>query len=474
MDKKEMQDAMEKIPVPKEKVFNAISKGLNKNIKRKTRKKKALIAVTITAALLGITVTLGFISPTINNVLAHAPLIGSIFQRFDDSIGIDLVNQNEVIELNQSITKNGVTLKLTSAYFDGSVVSITGFVDKGIEKGNNEEGEVGFDLNFENNQGDDDPWINGMSTAIREKKDGYEFQWKLQYPHVSIKENLILPITIHSINGIEIEEKFHIPVNQEKNNILAVNHEQKYSEEEGEFLIKEIHTAKASSSLIYKTVQKYEGDDIYIYKVVDENGKYYNIGNRISLNESKQADGYHRTVRVEMTKLDSHVKSLTFYPQLWVSFSTSKVEQLLNQKTFTLKSERANLGLQVNNIIENEGELIIDYQIKGFSDAISMSKNQLEDFKANLQYGFLLVDKEYIGKIDPKNPVPPVNHSIRLNKVKMIDEKLAHFQSTFDLNGDEKIENFKLENTILQFDFSIFSLFKELQPFTIEIPVSDE
>ena len=58
-----------------------------------------------------------------------------------------------------------MTVKLTSAYFDGSVVSITGFVDEEVENGRNEKGEVSFDVNFEHNEGDHDPWLNGKSRA---------------------------------------------------------------------------------------------------------------------------------------------------------------------------------------------------------------------------------------------------------------------------------------------------------------------
>ena len=59
----------------------------------------------------------------------------------------------------------------------------------------------------------------------------------------------------------------------------------------------------------------------------------------------------------------------------------------------------------------------------------------------------------------------PETH-LAMNKFSKTKQEIIYLQ--------RKIENFKLENTILQFDFSIFSLFKELQPFTIEIPVSDE
>lgn len=471
MDNKELNDAIEQIPVPKEKVFNAISKGINKDVDRGYgKKKKVLAGVTTTAAILGITVASGFFNPTMNNVLANAPLIGAIFQEFNDTTGVDLDYQNAVTELNQAITKNGVTVKLTSAYFDGSVVSITGFVDEEVENGRNEKGEVSFDVNFEHNKGDRDPWLNGKSTDIKKVDNGYNFQWKMEYPYKSFNENFTLPITIHNINGIKGEWNFNIPIQQDKNITLALNHEQGYPEDGVKIRIKEILTAKASSSLVYETVEKYKRDEIIISKAVDDKGNVYRFGNQTDLEDSEQEDGYHSTVRTEMTKLNSSATSLTIYPQL--NIAVPKVEQLLDKKSFTLKSQRLNLGLQVNDVTQNGEKLVVDYQLTGPSK--NLSQHKLDIINHNLEYAFWLVDEKYISKIDPENPWPPKNHGIPFNKVKMIDKATAHYQSTFDLNGDEKIKNFKLKNTILLFDFSTFVSSEELKPFTVYLPVGEE
>ena len=469
MDNKEINEAIEQIPVPKEKVFNAISKGINKDVNpRYGKKKKVLAGVATTAAILGITVASGFFNPTMNNVLANAPLIGVLFQEFNDPTGVDLAYKNAVTELNQAITKNGVTVKLTSAYFDGSAVSITGFVSEEVENGRNEKGEVSFDVNFEHNKGDNDPWL--RSNDIKKVENGYNFQWKMEYPYKSFNENFTLPITIHNINGIKGEWNFNIPIQQEKNSSLALNHEKGYPDDEVKIRIKEILTAKASSSLVYETVEKYKGDDIIISKAVDDKGNVYRFGNQTDLEDSEQEDGYHNTVRTEMTKLNSSATSLTFYPQL--NIAVPKVEQLLDKKSFTLKSQRLNLGLQVNDVTQNGEKLVVDYQLTGLPK--NLSHHKLDIINHNLEYAFWLVDEKYISKIDPENPWPPKNHGIPFNKVKMIDKATAHYQSTFDLNGDEKIKNFKLENTILLFDFSTFVSSEDLKPFTVDLPVGEE
>ncbi|NHM31695.1 DUF4179 domain-containing protein [Neobacillus terrae] len=466
MDNKEMKAAIEQIPVPKEKVFEAIEKGLTKASQGGHSKKKKVLAGSATAAaLLGITLASGFINPTMNKVLANAPLIGALFQEFDDSTGVNLANQDAVTVLNQSQTKNGVTVKLTSSYFDGNIISITGFVDEDVEKGHNEKGEVSFDLNFEGNKGDHDPWL-GISHDIRKVKNGYNFQWKTEYPYEKIPDQFTLPVTIHSINGIKGEWNFDIPFQQDKNTTLAIEQEQAYPDDGVKIKLEKILTAKASSTLTYEIVEKYKGDDIYIDKAVDDKGKVYRFDNGTDLSESTQKDGFHSTVRRAMTIVDKDISSLTFYPTL--SFADPKVHQLLDKKTFTLNSKRFDLGVQVNDVTQKGEELVIDYQLTGLPK--NLSQRKLETINQNLEYLIWLVDKDYLAKIDPENPWPPKNHGVPFNKVKLIDKATAHFQSTFDLNGQERIENFKLGNTMFLFDFSSFVASKELKPFTVELP----
>lgn len=466
MDNKGVKSAIDKINVPKEKVFNAIDKGLKMSGQVGKAKKKKVFAGSATAvALLGITVASGFINPTMNKVLANAPLIGGIFQEFDDSMGVELVSQDAVTELNQPLTKNGVTVKLTSAYFDGNVVSITGFVDESVEKGHNEKGEVSFDVNFEHNKGDNDPWLNGMSTDIKKVDDGYNFQWKMEYPYKTIKKNITLPIKIHYINGIKGEWNFNIPIQQGKYRTLAINKGNSYTEYGIRIGVDEILTAKASSSLIYELEKEYKDDDIYIKKAVDDKGNVYRFGNGTSLSESQKGNSYYRTIRREMDKLNADSSTLTFYPQLFVA--DPQVQNRMDKKSFMLKSKRSNLALQVNEIKKDGEKLVIDYQFLGLPK--ELSKHRLELFDNNLQYAFMLVDEKYLDKIHPENPFGPENHSVSQNKVKIIDGKTARFQSVFNLAGEEKIKNFKVENTVLQFDFSTFIGVKELEPFTVEL-----
>ncbi|WP_445492697.1 DUF4179 domain-containing protein [Niallia sp. 03133] len=465
MDEKGLKAAIEKINVPKDKVFNAMDNGLKLALKTNSNstKKRILISTTSAVILLGATFTSGLINPSMNRVLAKAPFIGQIFQEFGDSMGLSLAKQHMVTELNQSITKNGLTVKLTSAYFDGNVVSITGYVNGDLGKGH-KEGEVSFDVNFENNKGDNDPWLNGKSTDIRKKGKGYNFQWQMEYPYKEIKEKFTLPISIHYINGIKGDWNFNILITQEKYNKMSFKQTKSYPDEKMQIGIKEIIIAKASSSLIMERETEYKNDHIRLQKAVDDKGNIYYFGNDTILSESKEQDGYHKTVRMLMSKLHSDISSLTFYPML--SISDPNVEQLLDTNTFTMKSKRTDMEIKVNHVSKEGDKLILDYQFIGLPDKLSKHKSGI--LKNNLAYEFTLVDKKY------RNKIYPENHSVSRNKVTLLDDKTAHFQSVFHLNGEEKIENFQLENTILRFNFSSFIEIKELEPFTVNVPIEKD
>ncbi|KOR78367.1 hypothetical protein AM232_07755 [Bacillus sp. FJAT-21352] len=94
----------------------------------------------------------------------------------------------------------GYYLRLLSPFIISSY--ITGFVDKSVEKGHNEKGEVSFDVNFEHNKGDNDHWLNGMTTGIKKVNDGYNFQRKMEYP-------LLIQTRLNLFSGIAIFFSFY-------------------------------------------------------------------------------------------------------------------------------------------------------------------------------------------------------------------------------------------------------------------------
>ena len=58
----------------------------------------------------------------------------------------------------------------------------------------------------------------------------------------------------------------------------------------------------------------------------------------------------------------------------------------LDKKSFTLKSERLNLGLQVNDVTQNGKKLVVDYQLTGLPK--NLSQDKLDIINHNLEYLF--------------------------------------------------------------------------------------
>ncbi|RLQ97429.1 DUF4179 domain-containing protein [Falsibacillus albus] len=456
MDHKECKGAINRIYAPKDKIFEAMEHGIKQanghNVKPFNRKRNILVSSMTAAAVAGLTLASGFINPNMNHVLAEAPLIGKIYQEFGDTMGMQLTQQHAVKELNKSLTRNGITVKLSSAYFDGNVISVIGHVSGDLKKGMNEKGELSFDLNVEDGKGDNDPWLNGMVKDIRKKGKGYDFQWKLYYPYETINDDFTLPVTIHDINGIKGDWKFNIPVEQKNYRTVALS-ESKNDETDGVKIdMKELRIGKAYSSLTYEVVTKNKGDRISTSSAVND----------FILRQKKAPDGYHTVKKAVFEKLDGN-KELTIKPIL--SVADPAVSHSLSDHSFTLESGRTDMGLKVNSVKHQGNSVVIDYNFQNPPEGYNFT-----ELKNNLQYEFMLIDKGYLDKIDLANPVPLENHSISKNHVQLLDKSSYHFQSTFPLAGDEKMDGFKLENTMLQFNFYSFIRDKDLEPISIEIP----
>lgn len=469
MDRKKLMNAIGQITVPKEKVFQAIEQGLekanNKDTKPRVGAKRVIFAGMTAVSLFAITLGSGFVIPDVNKVLAKAPIIGAVYKEFGDSMGYNLAKQNLVTKLNQSLTRNGVTVKLTDAYFDGNVISIIGHVDGDISTGN-EKGEVSFDLNFENHKGDSDPWLNGFSTDIHKKGNGYDFAWNISYPYKTIKESFTLPLSIHYINGAKGDWNFDIPIRQKQVAPIAIQQSKSYTDDDIKIVVKDILAGQASASIVFETVGPYKNDHIDIFKGIDNKGKeLFNYANNTILSSSKEKDGYHLTLRKSMNELDPEATSITFYPQM--EMADPEVGRLMDTDSFTLKSKRTDMAIKVNSIKQKGNKLILDYNFLGLPN--KHSPDQLDILVNNLHYEFRMIDKDYVSKVNPDNPFPPKDHGIGTNQVTLLDKKTARFQSVFNLKGKEQIKNFKLQHTVLQFNFSSFIEAKKLAPFTVKL-----
>ncbi|MCE4049830.1 DUF4179 domain-containing protein [Bacillus sp. Au-Bac7] len=458
MDRQKWIKEVDSVEVPKEEVFQAISQGIKQA--EKPRRKKRIIIGALTAAAAIIIIGSGFVSPTANQVLAKTPILGELYKKFDDKLGMKLAEKDMVTNLNETITKNGVTLKVTSAYFDGFQVTIVGEVYKKGKWPANEPDEISFDMNFEGYKGDADPWLDGHTSDFIQIKDGFEFHWTMNYPYEDIKENIELPITIHNINGVEGDWKFSVPVEQKK--FAEIDFAYKETFENGSYIeTKRILEGAEYPTLIYSIANPNENDVVFLSKAMDDKGNELFSGIDSQIIDDSPDDSIE-TFASEIHSMDKEAKSITFYPYLNIYEDT--LYQNLSESGFVLASKRTDLALHVNSVKQEKDKLILDYNITGTIDKASRS-----DLITNLESELTLVDEKHVKDIDEDNPFPPEGHSISRNKLKVLDRDKLHFQSVFNLKGEEKIENFKLEETVLGINFSMYFNSIKLEPFTVKL-----
>ena len=460
MDNKDWLKEVGKIEVPKDEVFHAICKGMARA--ERPGRKRRLIGITAAIVVLSATLASGFVNPTMNQVMAKAPIIGDLYKKFDDDLGVRLAEKDLVSNLNETITKNGVTVTLNSAYFDGVNVSVVGEVYHKGSWPSNEADEIGFDMNFEDYRGDNDPWLNGMSDGFQQIQDGFEFQWQISYPYEEIKENMKLPITIHSINGIQGEWRFNIPIEQRDYDRIPVNHSETYEDRSWVIETKEIINAQETGALIYQTSSTKQMDRVEIYKAVDNQGnELFRYNNETVLSE-EIGNQLNRILRVPMNKVGGNIESITFYPQ--VTIGEPEVGGEISKQNLLLKSTRSELAIKIDKVIEEGNKLILDYTLQGWPEKIS--NHDWEILVNNLAYSFTIIDKDYTDDED----FPFVEgHSLNRNTVKVIDKDQLQFQSEFSLTREQDIQNFHLEKTKVLFDFNSYLKRVELEPFTVKL-----
>ncbi|WP_185929476.1 DUF4179 domain-containing protein [Paenibacillus popilliae] len=96
-----------------------------KATKKKSIWKPAVIATSLAVVISGGVIGSGFVSSTMAHALSKLPFIGVVFQQTGDYGLSYAVDNNLVAEINQSITHDGVTLRIKNMVYDGIRLAFT-------------------------------------------------------------------------------------------------------------------------------------------------------------------------------------------------------------------------------------------------------------------------------------------------------------------------------------------------------------
>lgn len=209
-------DLFDEIEVPKAEIEHAIKQGIKKGKKAEILRKNKIISKRIsicgsvaTAALLASGL---FIAP-IGNVLAQVPFIGDYYQKFQLSVGEEIASEQLLTEIDESVTNNGVTMTITSAFYDGHFLGIT-FKATGeslLDKiGGDKVPETGYTYDLFQ-QNDDTDGFGGTNARLVKEGDAYVgaiiFNNDREMNNIST-----LPITFTYIAGVFGEWTFNVPI----------------------------------------------------------------------------------------------------------------------------------------------------------------------------------------------------------------------------------------------------------------------
>ena len=218
-------DLFDGIEVPKAEVAHAIQQGITKgknvqNVrKNKSITKKLSIFGSVAAAAV---LASGLVIAPIGNVLAQVPFIGDYYKKLQMPIGEEMASEQLITEFNESVTNNGVTMTITSAFYDGHFLGITFKAS-----GENLTGQIGGDNAPESGytfdlftQGDDTDGFGGTMAPLVKEDDAYI--GAIIFNNDQVKDLTVLPITFTYITGVFGEWNFNVPIEVLPSKILTL------------------------------------------------------------------------------------------------------------------------------------------------------------------------------------------------------------------------------------------------------------
>ena len=206
---RDIKKSIDSIPVPFQKLDATIEEGLRASQKQVTPKRKKVMTLLLSsAAIFGLIIGSGFISPTMANVLAKIPILDSIFTSVGDK-GLQVaINDENSTSLNKTLTSNGVSLTIQSVLYDGSRLAFSYVQDKAEEI---------YPLDIEVNG----EVINFSENMTGEYLPNGQYSGLIQvHPTKTLPKEFDLSVAIHQIGETKGDWHFETPVIKTNNNSI--------------------------------------------------------------------------------------------------------------------------------------------------------------------------------------------------------------------------------------------------------------
>ncbi|MBM6616877.1 DUF4179 domain-containing protein [Bacillus suaedaesalsae] len=437
MKEKLFHEEAKKLNVPKDEVLAAINLGIEKGEKAKSKPSSRRVPFIISAAATVMIVS-SLLVPSISHVLAEAPIVGGMYEKFNDVVGRSLESQQLITQLDEKATSRGIDVSITSSYFDGAVVGVT-FEVEGKVKKDRDGNVIGF---YEIFNGDSRISETRELVYLKESKDGWSGQIQISYPYSDLPANTTLPLTFMSFGEKEGTWRFDVPIKQLPYEEVALDVEREIPDLDLKLKLHTLIKGNSSAAIDYSVYLPEKFDDIR-FEVSDQDRTSNQIYNRQSgLNKGR------------LTILqDVSGEYLEVVPQ----FTLHEVDQFitLNQLTpVKIISNRQDLSVQIENMKVDGEQFTIDFQV---------NNGDRKGREFSLFDGFARSDVTLVKETRKEIYEEPIEHTISV-----LDKKSLRFRSTFNLKD---INDFNKNDYVVRVSLGALStnLPIELEPIKIDL-----
>lgn len=372
---RDIKKSIDSIQVPLKKLDAAIGEGLRVSPKNVTLKRKKIMMLLLSgAAIFGLIIGSGFISPTMASVLAKVPILDSIFTSVGDK-GLQIaINDENATSLNKILTSNGVSLTIQSVLYDGSRLAFSYVQDKAEEI---------YPLHIEVNG----EVINFSENMTGEYLPNGQYSGLIQvHPTKPLPNEFDLSIAIHQIGKTKGDRHFETRVIKTNNNSIDLTTGQTAKLDGISYEVKKFESTNSAVNLhiLYKGVEEiFNEHQVLQLHLLDQTGTIIPM-----IGESGSGEGGGILSKYVFEPLGEEVTGLTISPFFMPLPKERKdITATLEENHLPLTISQGEMGDIVVTKIEEENDLYALYfeSTSSFPFGTHFEQNQLsvEDTNGN-------------------------------------------------------------------------------------------
>jgi hypothetical protein len=218
-------------------------------------------------------------------VLAAVPLVGNLYNNFNDLVGRNLETQQLIIQLNETTSSKEISITITSAYYDGGVIGITFEVMGDVKKDANGQ----YSAFYEIFGGDLSVSDSKEIVYLKSTDSGFTGHIQLYYPTTDLPKNATVPLKFKKIGEEEGTWKFDVLIEQLRYEIIQLEENRYNADENISLTFDSVIVGEASTTLNYTATfpETEENNQVRLEVYDDQGNQLYGLIDGIDIKLSK-------------------------------------------------------------------------------------------------------------------------------------------------------------------------------------------